>query len=108
MGWRFTLIFVGVVAFLVAPILFALLDVRARELHLAWVALGCVLTLCWAVDAIRGWGGAPGGSLIERGCCPVCGYARRSSAAQCRECGPYKPLPPRIDPDLTQPYQRGR
>jgi len=108
MGWRFTLIFVGVVTFLIAPILFTFLDVRARELHLAWVALGCVLILCWTIDAIRGWRRARRQGLIERGCCPVCGYDLRSSADQCPECGTYKPLPPRIDPDLTQPYQKGR
>ena len=108
MDWRLKLIAIGIVVFVITPLLVTWMDLRAPWLALTWIALGCVLILCWTIDAIRGWRRARHRRLIERGCCPVCGYDLRSSPDQCPECGTYKPLPLRIDPALTRPYQRGQ
>jgi hypothetical protein len=108
MSWRLRLILWGVTAFFFGPPLFTWFGIRSAAIGWAWVALGVILCLCWFVDLLRSVQHARRRRRIDNGCCPICGYDLRSSPDQCPECGTYKPLPPRIDPDPLRPYQRGR
>src|SRR4051794_1311950 len=108
MGWRLKFLAAGLLAFLVAPFVIPWRSFRAPWFAPSWIALGSALALVRISDLLRGWRRARRRRLIEHGRCPVCGYDLRGSPDQCPECGTYKPLPPRIDPDRFRPYQRAR